>query len=227
MKTLFIPARSKVPVHISDTILKKLPDEVAVVTTIQYHHIRGDIVVRLHELGKHVHDIHGSHSKMANQVLGCNSFPEDQLKAIEAIFYVGTGVFHPKALAIRTGKPIHIYHPISQTYATLDQAEINRVLGKEKAALVSFLSSTQIGVLFTTKPGQFPIQMRMNKIRMLEEKYPEKEFYVLVDNSFNYSALENFPFIECFLNTACPNIAYDPDLPRPMLNVEQLSRNFL
>jgi len=227
MKTLFVPAKSKVPVRIPASILAALPDHLAVVTTVQYHHIRDEAAAKLTAMGKKVYDIHGSHSKLPNQVLGCNTIPEDQLKDIEALLYIGTGVFHPKALAIRTKKPIHIFHPLTRSYEVLDQEEVKRVLGKEKAAFVKFLSSNKVGVLITTKPGQFPIQMRLREMRLLEGKYPDKEFYYFVDNSFNYSSLENFPFIECFLNTACPNIAYDPGLPKPMLNIEKLSNNFI
>ena len=222
MRTLFIPAKSTTPVDVPREVLEKLPSRVALVTTVQHHHCLPDVRRRLEGMGRAVQDIHGSHSTLANQVLGCNTFPAEQLSKVDAIFYIGSGEFNPKALALRTGKPVHMYHPVTGEYSVLSSEEVERLRKRERGALARFLSAKHVGLLFTTKPGQFPIQMQLRQLGALEKRYPEKEFHVLVDNSFNYAALENFPFIEVFLNTACPNIAYDPGLPRPVLNVEQV-----
>lgn len=222
MRTLFIPCRSTTKVEIDDAVLRKLPERIAVVSTVQHLHEIDAVRQRLRELGKSVLDLEGSHSTHKNQVLGCTTFPEKQLKDIDAILYIGTGEFHPKALALRTGKAIHIYNPHSKTHSMLDDKEVEKLRKKERAALAAFLSATRIGILFTTKPGQSQVQFSLDRVRELERKYPDKEFYCFLDNVFEPAKLENFPFIECFLNTACPNIPFDEGFPRPVLNIESL-----
>ena len=220
MRTLFIQARSTVKIEIDDDTLRKLPKRLAVVSTVQHLAAVDPVKQRLKELGKQVLNLKGSHSKLVNQVLGCTAFSEDQVKDLDAVLYIGSGKFHPKALALRTGKPIHIYNPLTKSYSILEEEEVERLRKKERGATVVFLSSTHIGILFTTKPGQWPMQFTLKRMDELERKYPDKEFYLFIDDTFDLSRLENFPFIECFVNTACPNIAYDEGFPRPVLNME-------
>lgn len=87
--------------------------------------------------------------------------------------------------------------------------------------MLSFMSSKEIGVLISTKPGQYKIK----KAYELEDKFPEKKIYFLLFNTLNYSGLENFPFIECFVNTACPRISYDEadKIRKPIINIDDLS----
>jgi diphthamide biosynthesis enzyme Dph1/Dph2-like protein len=49
----------------------------------------------------------------------------------------------------------------------------------------------------------------MKKAHDLERKYPDKKFYLLLFDTLDFAQLENFNFIECFVNTACPRISYD------------------
>lgn len=222
MRTLFVPARSTAGVEIDDAVLKKLPERVAVVSTVQHLHALAVIRKHLTELGKHLADLEGGHTLHKNQVLGCTTFPEEQLSAIDGILYIGTGEFHPKALALRTGKTIHMYNPLSKTYKVLDEKDVVNLRKTEKAALATFFTATRIGILFTTKPGQSHLQFNLDRLKELEQKYPDKEFYVFIDDTFSQNQLENFPFIECFLNTACPNIPFDWGFPRPVLNIGEL-----
>jgi len=42
----------------------------------------------------------------------------------------------------------------------------------------------------------------------------------LLYDDLDWGSLENFPFIECFVNTMCPRIAYDDyhKLPKPVVD---------
>ena len=46
-------------------------------------------------------------------------------------------------------------------------------------------------------------------VNYLLKKYPDKKFYFFVDNTISYGQLENFPFVEVWVNTACPRIGLD------------------
>ena len=80
--------------------------------------------------------------------------------------------------------------------------------------------SKDIGVLVTTKPGQNKVNIFMK----IKDRYPDKNFYFLVNNNVEFDRLEDFPFIECFVNTACERIATDDysKFKKPILNFEDL-----
>jgi diphthamide biosynthesis enzyme Dph1/Dph2-like protein len=59
--------------------------------------------------------------------------------------------------------------------------------------------------LITVKPGQEQIKTALT----LKERFPDKNFYLLLFDDLDFSTLENFPFVDCFVNTMCPRIAYD------------------
>ncbi len=222
MRTLFIPARSTIEIEIDDTVLQRLPQVVAVVSTVQYLHVLEGLKKRLLKLGKKVISLRCTHCPEDGQVLGCTSFKEDEIAEVEAILYVGTGKFHPKALGLRSGKIVHTYNPISKAHDVLREEDITHLRRKEKAALVMFHSAKKIGVLFTTKPGQSRVQFSIERVGELEQAYPDKEFFVLVDNTFTPQALEDFTFINCFVNTACPNVTFDEGFPKSVVNIENI-----
>ena len=91
---------------------------------------------------------------------------------------------------------------------------------KQKGALMKFMSSKEVGVLISTKPGQY----NTKKAHELETKFPDKNFYFLLFDTLDFAELENFPFIECFVNTACPRISYDEadKIIKPVINVDEL-----
>jgi len=78
-------------------------------------------------------------------------------------------------------------------------------LKRQKAAYSKFLMSKKIGVLITTKPGQSYYKYS----KQLKKKYTGKEFYFIAFDTINFESLEDFPFIECWVNTACPRIGWD------------------
>jgi 2-(3-amino-3-carboxypropyl)histidine synthase len=82
---------------------------------------------------------------------------------------------------------------------------IAKIEGRRKGSLVKFHSSNNIGVVITTKPGQ----MQLKHSFKLEDKYPDKKFYFFVDDTLSFNQLENFPFIDVWVNTACPRIGLD------------------
>jgi diphthamide biosynthesis enzyme Dph1/Dph2-like protein len=45
-----------------------------------------------------------------------------------------------------------------------------------------------------------------------------------VADTLDFAGLENFPFVECFVNTACPRIGYDEweNLRKPIINADDV-----
>jgi 2-(3-amino-3-carboxypropyl)histidine synthase len=165
----------------------------------------------LESLGIKVSLQKGKHAAYKGQLLGCSI---GKIKA-KAFLYVGDGLFHPKALAIFNDKPVYTYNPMSKKISKITESMTRRLRQKMKAGLAKFHASKKIGILISTKDGQ------LSDIN-LKKKYKDKEFYSLVSDTIDFTQLENFPFIECFVNTACPRIAYDTSLPRPVVDLPLL-----
>jgi 2-(3-amino-3-carboxypropyl)histidine synthase len=158
--------------------------------------------------------------------LGCDAFHDSlNLKEkVDAFLYIGDGRFHPLALVLgqkdskfEDFKEVLIYDPIANKFEVLNYNEIKRILKKYKGSLLRFLNSKNIGILITVKPGQ----QHFNPSLKLEEKYKDKKFYFFVDNDINFNSLENFSFIEFWINTACPRIGFDDavNLEKGMINL--------
>ena len=71
--------------------------------------------------------------------------------------------------------------------------------------------------MITTKPGQ-------NNLKKALELKADKNIYYFLDDTINFAELENFNFIDCWVNTACPRIAYDDSIKiaKPIINIGEL-----
>jgi 2-(3-amino-3-carboxypropyl)histidine synthase len=70
---------------------------------------------------------------------------------------------------------------------------------------MKFLTAKTIGVIVTIKPGQEQFRPALT----LEKRYANKKFYYFLDNVVSFDQLENFNFIEVWVNTACPRVGFD------------------
>ena len=122
---------------------------------------------------------------------------------------------------LQSDKKVFVFNPFSKKFFKMGQEDVKKIKNKIKGSLIKFLSSSNIGVIITTKPGQ----MRLKQALALKEKYKDKNFYFLLFDTIDFQQLENFPFIECFVNTACPRIALDDSIrmEKPIIDVDYLS----
>lgn len=216
MKFIYVEAFYLGDVELPAGLIKKLPKSVALFGAIQYVKKLDAIRKQLEGAGKNVLLIKTRHTRHAGQLLGCNI---DEFKdPFDAALYVGDGLFHPKALLMRNQRPVYVYDPKANEYRELKAEEIEGIKRKHTGALIRFLSSTHIGVLVSTKPGQ----QYLKKALELKKKFPEKRFYFLVFNDVNWQGLEDFPFVEMYVNTACARIGFDDTnkLGKAVLNLE-------
>ncbi len=203
MKLLFIPAKAKVDLS---GILKKikLKGKIGLVAAVQYVHT-------LEEVQKHI-----PNSIIAGQVLGCNAEQPYKVRdKVDAFLYIGSGRFHPIAVAMITKKPTYIANPITNEFSEISQKEIDDYQKKKKGKQLMFLSARKVGILVSMKP----IQQLYQKALELKNKLKDKESFIFVTNTFDASQFENFNDIDCWINTACPriegkNIINASDLPK-------------
>ena len=227
MKTIFIEARYKGKITLPNKLIDKLPNSpasVALFTTVQFISSLKNIKKQLIKNNKKTILIKTKHTKYDGQILGCNTDDfsgEIKKHKIGALLYIGDGLFHPKALLIKN-KDIDIfcYNPFSKKHFRLTKKDVEIIEKKRKAGLLKFYSSEHIGVLVSLKHGQ----QCYKEAKKLEQKFKDKTFYYLAFDTLDFSELENFPFIECFVNTACPRIGYDDSekMPRAVVDIGDL-----
>jgi 2-(3-amino-3-carboxypropyl)histidine synthase len=214
MKTLFIETKFQGKIKVPKKVIDKLPKTVGLFFTLQFIDSLKDVKKDIEATKRKVIVTKGKHTKYEGQIYGCNL---EKFEGAEAFLYVGDGLFHPKALALGNNLPIHIWNPVTEEYSLMDREAVYEELHRQKAAFSRFLLADRIGVLVTTKPGQGYLKYALK----LKEKYPDKKFYYIVMDTINFDSLEDFNFVEVWVNTACPRIGWDDTkrTRKPMLDL--------
>lgn len=222
MKTLFLEAHVSMNISLSEEQLKQLPKELGLFTTIQFIDSIGTILNQLKDESITVHLLKGKHTQRAGQILGCEylDYPAP------AFLYIGDGQFHPQAIAIKNNKPIYCYNPYSKQMVLFDRKDIDAVMKHHKIGIMKFLEADAVGVLISTKPGQQFLKRSLELKEKCEAK--GKKVYLMISNTVDFTQMNNFPFVECWVNSACPRIGIDDKnkVDKPMVNLEDVYGEF-
>ncbi len=185
---------------------------IALYAAVQFSSRLQGVIEQLKREGIKVVSSRAARTKEKYQILGCDVYHGNLRlqEKVDAFLYIGDGRFHPLALMLQQKdsenfKEVIMYDPISKKMNTLSLKDVEKINNKQKASLKLFLMKKNIGIILTTKPGQ---QQYLYSLK-LKEKYPEKEFYYFIDNNIDSNNFENFPFIDVWVNTACPRIGLD------------------
>ena len=195
MKTLFLESKSeiKIPKKLLDKL--KLPNRIALVSTIQQLHVLNEIKEYLEKKDINV--------MIGGQVIGCNVINAFKVKDdVDAILYIGSGEFHPIEVARKTGKEVFKLNPYTKVISRISEKEVKDYEKKIKGKLAKFYSSKKIGVIVSLKPGQ----QLFWKAKKFVKDYKDKECFIFVTNDVRKEELENFNDIEYWVNTACSRI---------------------
>jgi 2-(3-amino-3-carboxypropyl)histidine synthase len=225
MKVVHVPAKLQADVELPEELLERLPDRVAVFTTIQLIDNLEDFTEQIEDTGRETVVLKTGHTRNKGQILGCNVQPWQEYSDIdfEDFVYIGDGMFHPRALMWKNkDKKVHGYNPFNETTYTIDSGEVERIRKQYHAAISTFHLKDKIGVLVTTKPGQMLLRRAME----LQDEYPEKEFFYFVDNTYDFSMLDDFNFVDVWVNTACPRISFEDSIKMeaPIVNMEDIKK---
>lgn len=216
MKLLFIPAKSKKGVSLSFQT-KKLPNKLGLASTAQFVDSLKSVKKELEKHRKRVF-IGKSRHLEEGQVLGCNVDAAIQVKdRVQAFLYIGTGIFHPLAIYLATEKPVFILDPETDELSKLDETTIQRAKAMKRTQEIKFLSANSYGIIVSTKPGQNRMKQALKLKEKLEKK--KKKAYIFLCDSFDINQLENWPKIECWINTMCPGLSRE----QPFVWIEDIS----
>lgn len=190
MKTFFVPINSKLGNFSQESLneFNKLPKKIALFYSSQFKKLAEEIHL---ELKKEKEIL------LFSQVLGCSS-PKIP-KETQAAVLIGEGAFHATALEYELKIPTYIYQ--FGKLSRVNESDVTKLSEKEKAALMNYLNSEEIGILISTKPGQ----ERLSKAIDFKKNLENKKSYLFISNDLNISEFDNFG-LNSFVNTACPRM---------------------
>jgi 2-(3-amino-3-carboxypropyl)histidine synthase len=203
MERLFIETKYEGTLELPKELIDQLPNKIVLAMPIQFLDFQESIKEQLKD--KEVTLLKSKHGKHPGQVLGCDVHKQEG--KVEAFLYIGDGKFHPTALLYKNDQPVYCYNPFNKQIEVLDNDYLSKIKQKKKGQLLKFLQSDTIGILTTTKFGQNQTK-QAEQLRTKLEKEGKTVFIFLADE-INFQSLENFNFIQSWVNTACPRIIED------------------
>ncbi|MGM5480608.1 MAG: diphthamide synthesis protein [Nanobdellota archaeon] len=217
METLFVTAKRDEPITLPKTLLDNLPKTITLFTTAQFIQQQEHVIKQLEDNNIAVSLQKPRRTEYKGQLLGCST----TLNINTEVLYIGDGTFHPKALLIRNPKiTVYTYNPIEKREGKVTEQDIKTIHQTMKKNYARFVNAKQVGILVSTKYGQSKTQW----IERLKKAFPRKQWYVFGDDTFDFASLEDFPFVEFFVNTACERIGLDDSQAhqRKVMNAEDL-----
>lgn len=217
MKTLFIESKYMGKTETRKIKVEKLPQTIGLATSVQFADRLDEIKNFLETNNKKVLIGEGK-QKYKGQILGCDVSAGNNIKGkVDAFLYIGDGRFHPLGLAMKTEKEVYTFNPKSNQFLKINEKKINEYKKNIQVKTMRYLSSDNIGILVSTKPGQNDMKSAQKLKKDLEKK--GKKGYIFVFNTLNTNELENFPFVDFWVNTACPRIEEDS---KKIINIENI-----
>ena len=217
MKTLFIESKFKGKINLNKIKIDKLPKKIGLITSVQFTDYIKKIKNFLEQNNKKIFVAKGNQKHPA-QILGCDLSAGEKINSkVDAFLYIGDGRFHPLGLAMKTSKDVFSFNPLNNHFSKIKKDEINNHKKTLRIKKIRFISAENIGILVSTKPGQNKLKKALQIKNKLEKK--DKKCYIFCFDTLNLNELENFPFIEFWLNTACPRIEDDS---KKIINFEDI-----
>ena len=213
-QVIFEPYKIDFDIRILENALPFLKGQsVGLVTTVQHIHLVPAMEEFLRAKRIAVIVANGSgRTPNRGQVLGCN-FAAAKATGADEILFVGTGLFHPVGIAIATNSRVIALDP-----CTGDTREVNgdTLLRRRFALIEKARGAKTIGIIVSTKHGQ----QRMELAQHLTKLSPES--VIVTMREVNADELLNLGF-SCYVNTACPRLAYDDQVrfPVPVLSPQE------
>ena len=221
MKIMMVESRYKGKIDLSNLDTSVLPKKIGLATTVQFLDYVDEIKEFMEKSGKIVF-VDKIKQKYESQLLGCDIGAVEKIKnEVDSFLYIGTGKFHPLGIALNIEKEVFCYDPINAVMSKINRAEVEKYNKKRKAAYMKFLEATEIGIIVSLKPGQ----NNFRKAVELKKQLKDKNCYIFVCDTLEFNQSENFPFIQCWVNTACNRILDDYEkFPKPLVDLSDIEK---
>jgi 2-(3-amino-3-carboxypropyl)histidine synthase len=213
-RVIFLPYEVDFDVAVLEKALPLLKGKMTgLVTSVQHVHLVPAMESFLKKQGVDVRVANGrGRTPCRGQVLGC-CFTAAKETGADQILFVGTGLFHPIGIALSTAARVVALDPLT---GTAQDVSGEALLRRRFAVIERARGATSIGILVSTKSGQH----RMGLARRLAALHPRA--VIVTMNEVSPDELLNLGF-GCYVNTACPRLAYDDQVrfPVPVLSPQE------
>jgi 2-(3-amino-3-carboxypropyl)histidine synthase len=186
---------------------------VGLLTTVQHVHLIPAMELFLQAKGLTCSVAEGcGRTPNRGQVLGC-SFTAAKSTGADEILFVGTGLFHPIGIALATHARVIALDPLT---GFAQEVTADALLRRRFAIMEKARGSKSVGIIVSTKSGQ----QRMDLAHRLASLSPAA--VIVTMREVNPDELLNLGFA-CYVNTACPRLAYDDQVrfPVPVLSPQE------
>ncbi|MGB0651804.1 MAG: diphthamide biosynthesis enzyme Dph2 [Thermoplasmatota archaeon] len=158
---------------------------------------------------------------LPGQLLGCNVMAATAAMDADAFLFVGSGDFHPLALALETQKPIIAADPYHGIVANLETAK-HRILKQRYAAIGQAKEAQTFGIVVSTKGGQMRFQLAQKMLQKLRAH--GKEGTIIQNKQISPGDLLYFRHLDAFVGVACPRVPIDDQgrYDKPFLTPQEL-----
>ena len=233
---VLIPAKYTKKIVVPKNVIDKLPKRLMLFSSVQFLHQLPGIEKQLEENGKEIlmvkskNFLYDGIISEKGQLLGCNAERFDSKNVLtkgedfDAFLYIGDGIFHPQALLVNNRKDIYCYDPKTNKINILKKEMYDDIQKKTKGRILKFLTSKNIGIIITTKRGQNSSKKAELLHDKILEKWSDRKVFMFICNEINFSELENFNFVDIYINTACSRIGHDDTIrsPKPIINMSDV-----
>jgi 2-(3-amino-3-carboxypropyl)histidine synthase len=204
---IFLPYVVDFDIHVLDHALPLLKGKsTGLVTTVQHVHLIPAMEEYLRSKGVDVRVAEGrGRTPHRGQVLGC-CFSTAKGTQADEILFVGTGLFHPIGIALSTRARVIALDPLA---GTAQEVNGEALLRRRFAVIEKARAAQSVGILVSTKSGQG----RMELARRLAALSPGA--VIVTMREISPDELLNLGF-GCYVNTACPRLAYDDQVRFPV-----------
>ena len=213
-QVIFEPWNVSFDVEVLENALPFLKgNTIVLVTTVQHASLIPAMETFLHSKGITAIVAEGSgRTPIRGQVLGC-SFAAAKVSGADGILFVGTGLFHPTGIALATGALVTALDPLTGTAQELSG---DLLIRRRFAAIEKARDARTVGIIVSTKSGQQRIELARHLAGL------SKDAVIVTMREVNPDELLNLGF-DCYVNTACPRLAYDDQIrfPVPVLTPQE------
>ena len=213
-EVIFEPCPMDFDIAVLENALPHLKEEtVGLVTTVQHVHLIPAMERFLQSKGISCSVAEGGgRTPNRGQVLGC-SFTAAKATGAEEILFVGTGLFHPIGIALATRARVIALDPLT---GTAQEVSGDALMRRRFTVMEKARGAKSVGIIVSTKSGQ----QRMDLARRLASLSPVA--VIVTMREVNPDELLNLGFA-CYVNTACPRLAYDDQVrfPVPVLSPQE------
>jgi 2-(3-amino-3-carboxypropyl)histidine synthase len=194
------------PESVSSAIPLLTEREIGLVTTVQHAHMIQKVTAFLRDAGIEAIVAPGSvRTPYDGQILGC-SFDAARKTGAREILYVGTGMFHPLGIQIATRSRVIACDPYTRTSVVVDG---ERLLRKRFALIERARDAERFGIIISPKSGQYRRDLATRLVSLSDRAVPVLLREVTPDQLLNLG-------MPCYVNTACPRLAYDDQVRWPV-----------